>query len=140
MVEAYEMDTNNTRFVNLSTRGYVGTLDDAMIGGVIVTGGAKSVVIRALGPSLAMGSNALADVLSDPVLELHDGFGNLIAINDDWATNPEAGEILRAGLAPTDRWESAMLANLAAGNYTAVVRGFRGKSGTALVEVFDLDP
>lgn len=140
LVEAYEMDANSTRMVNISTRGRVGALDEAMIGGLIANGGTKRVIIRAIGPSLATGNNALADVLSDPVLELHDGSGNLVAINDDWATSPQAAEILSSNLAPVNRWESAIVADLAAGNYTAVVRGFGGTFGTALVEVFDLDP
>jgi hypothetical protein len=140
LVEAYEMDSNSTRLVNLSTRGRVGALDEAMIGGFIVNEGTKRLIVRALGPSLATGDSALADTLSDPVLELHDAFGNLIAINDDWASSPQAAEILSSKLAPANRWESAIVADLAAGNYTAVVRGFGGTFGTALVEVFDLDP
>jgi hypothetical protein len=140
LVEAYEMDVNSTRMVNISTRGHVGTLDEAMIGGLIANGGTKRVIIRAIGPSLATGNNAIADALSDPILELHDGFGTLIAVNDDWGASPQAAEILASDLAPANRWESAIVANLDAGNYTAILRGFGSTPGTALIEVFDIDP
>lgn len=140
LVEAYEMDLNGTRMVNLSTRGRVGARDDAMIGGVITKGAAKRVLVRALGPSLAVGSDALGNALGDPILELRDGSGNLIAINDDWAESAQVAEILATKIAPVNRLEPAILVNLDAGNYTAIVRGFSGTSGTALVEVFDLEP
>jgi len=140
LVEIYEMDSNSTRMVNLSTRGRVGAFDNVMIGGVITNGGTKRVLIRALGPSLATGGNALGNALADPTLELRDSSGNLIAINDDWAESPQAAEILASTIAPGDRWESAILVNLEVGNYTAVVRGVGDTTGTALVEVFDLEP
>lgn len=139
LVEAYEMDANSARLVNISTRGHVGAFDEAMIGGLIANGGTKRVIIRAIGPSLTTGNNSIANPLSDPILELYDGFGNLIAINDDWGASPQAAEILASDLAPANRWESAIAASLGAGHYTAVLRGFGNTSGTALIEVFDID-
>jgi hypothetical protein len=138
LVEAYEMDSNNTRMVNISTRGRVGTINEPMIGGLITQGGtAKRVIIRALGPSLV---SSITGALEDPVLELRDGSGNLLAVNDDWGTSSQVDEILSSTIPPVNPLESAIVATLGAGNYTAIVRGVDGKSGVALVEVFDLDP
>jgi hypothetical protein len=141
LVEAYELDGNATRLVNISTRGSVGVGDEAMIGGLIIQGSIpKKVIIRALGPSLAAGPSPIAGALADPVLELHDGSGNLIAANDDWGNSPQASEIVQSTVAPTNNLESAVVATLGPGNYTAVVRGKNNTTGVGLVEVYDLDP
>lgn len=141
LVEVYEMDANTTRMVNISTRGRVGTINEPMIGGLIdVGGGTKKVIIRALGPSLGTGINAVNDALADPVLELRDGSGNLLAVNDDWGNSSQVAEILASTIPPVNPRESAIVGTLGAGNYTAIVRGADGVSGVALVEVFDLDP
>lgn len=141
LVEAYEMDTNGTRMVNISTRGRVGTADEPMIGGLIMQGGmTKKVIVRALGPSLAGGPSPIAGALADPVLELRDGSGNLLAVNDDWGSSTQVTDILATTIPPVNARESAIVATLNAGNYTAIVRGLDNTSGVALVEVFDLDP
>jgi hypothetical protein len=137
LVEAYEFDGNATRLVNISTRGRVGTGDEPMIGGLIVQGGAKRVIVRALGPSLA---GMIGGVLADPTLELRDGNGNLLAQNDDWNTGGQAGEIIATMVAPTNNQESAIVATLGPGSSTAIVRGVNNTIGVALVEVYDLDP
>jgi hypothetical protein len=140
LVEAYEMDSNTTRMVNISTRGQIGTVNEPMIGGLIAQGGApKKVIIRALGPSLGTGVNAIAGALADPILELRDGSGNLLAVNDDWNNGPQVAEILASTIPPPNPKESAIVATLGAGNYTAIVRSADGTPGVALVEVFDLD-
>lgn len=140
LVEAYEMDANSTRMVNISTRGRVGTGDEPMIGGLIVQGGAaKKLIIRALGPSLAGGPSPIAGALSDPILELRDGSGNLLAVNDDWGSSTQVNDIVGTTIPPVNALESAIVATLNAGNYTAIVRGVDNTSGVALVEVFDLD-
>lgn len=141
LIEAYEMDSNGTRMVNISTRGRVGTGDEPMIGGLIVQGTtAKRVIIRALGPSLAGGPSPIAGALADPVLELRDGSGNLLAVNDDWANSSQVAEIVASTIPPVNALESAIVATLGSGNYTAIVRGVDDTSGVGLVEVFDLDP
>jgi hypothetical protein len=141
LVEAYEMDSTTTRLVNVSTRGRVGTANDPMIGGLIAQGGgSKKVIIRALGPSLGTGAFAITGVLADPVLELRDSSGNLLAANDDWGNSSQVSEILATTIAPPNPLESAIVATLAPGNYTAIVRGADGSSGVGIVEVFDLDP
>ena len=123
--------------MNIATRGSVGTGGEPMIGGLIVQGGtAKKIIVRALGPSLA---GMISGTLEDPYLELRDASGNLMASNDDWGNSPQASEIA-AAMPPANGRESAVIATLGAGNYTAIVRGVDNAPGIGLVEVFDLDP
>ena len=129
--------TGNGRLVQISTRGSVGTGDDVMIGGFIIEGTApKKVIVRAIGPSL--GENGVSGALPDPVLELHDGPGTLLQTNDNWRDTQEQ-EIIDSTVPPADELESAIVADLAPGGYTAIVSGAGGGTGVALVEVYDLD-
>jgi hypothetical protein len=106
------------------------------IGGFIVTGSAtKRVIVRAIGPSLI--PFGVPDAMADPVLELHGPGGFVTITNNNWRDNQEA-EITATGLAPTDNLESAIVANLPPGNYTAILRGNNDTTGVALVEVYDL--
>ena len=121
---------------NISSRGFVATGDDVLIGGFIVGGTtSRTLVARAIGPTLA--GPTIPDPLLDPTLELHDGNGALLQSNNNWRDTQEV-EISASGLAPNDDREAALLATLAPGNYTAVVRGNGGTTGVALVEVYDL--
>jgi subtilisin-like proprotein convertase family protein len=124
---------------NISTRAFVQTGDHVMIGGVIISGtGAKTVLFRALGPTLAQSPFFLPQSLGDPVLELHDGSGAVIATNDNWEQAPNAVSI-PAGLRPPNSSEAAILITLNPGSYTAIVRGANHTTGNALVEAYDLD-
>ncbi len=121
------------RLANISTRAEVETGDSVLIGGFIISGSSpKQVLLRALGPSLS-----LAGTLGNPSLQLYSG-NTLIASNDNWRTTQEA-EIIATGIAPTKDFESAIVATLNPGAYTAIVKGAAGGSGIALVEVYDLD-
>jgi hypothetical protein len=126
-----------TQAVNLSTRMRVQTGDKVGIGGLIITGNApKRILLRAIGPSLAQ--FGIADVLADPVLELHSSAGTLLFRNDNWRDTQEA-EILATNLAPTNNLESAIVVSLPPGAYTTVLRGNNNTSGIALVEIYDID-
>jgi hypothetical protein len=125
--------------LNLSTRGLVSVGDDVLIGGFIVTGpGPKSVVLRALGPSLS--GFGLSGVLADPVLSVYNSSRTLIATNDNWQDDIGAGYITVNGLAPTNPSESALLQNLAPGAYTVIVTGKDPTPGIGLVELYDVSP
>ncbi len=127
------------QLLNISTRLPVETGEDVLIGGFIVTGTQpKKVIVRAIGPSL---SSLFSGVLADPILELRDSSGALIASNDNWRSNQEA-DIIATGIPPGNNLESAIVANLPANNsaYTAVVRGVDNGTGIGLVEVYDLAP
>jgi hypothetical protein len=120
---------------NISTRAKVGLGNDSLIGGFIVTGpDNKRVIIRAIGPSL--GNSGVTNPLSDPILELHNGSGASIALNDDWRSNQ--AEVEATGLQPSDDRESAIVAALTPGSYTAVITGKNGTTGLGLVEVYDI--
>jgi len=132
---------------NISTRGLVQTGGDVMIGGFIVQGTQpKTVIVRAIGPELI--PLGVPNALADPFLELHNGAGTLIAINNNWQTTLVGGiitgdqvsQIQASGHAPTQPSESAIIATLPPGNYTAIVRGVNNTTGVALVEVDDLQP
>jgi hypothetical protein len=123
---------------NISTRAFVGTGDDVIIGGFIVLGsGQKTLIVRAIGPSLAQ--SGITNPLRNPTLELHDQMGAMIAFNDNWMDAPNKQEIITSGLAPTNDLESAILTSLNPGNYTAIVRGANNGTGIALVEGYDLN-
>jgi len=99
------------------------------------------VIVRALGPSLS--GAGVAGVLADPTLELHDGSGTTLATNDNWKINDQTGqsqqaEIEATTIPPTNDLESALVATLAPGNYTAIVRGKNNTTGVGLVEVYNL--
>jgi hypothetical protein len=139
LIEAYETDSTANRLVNVSTRGRVGVGDSVLIGGMIVRGSkSKKVVLRALGPSLSKAG--VSGVLANPALELHNSSGALMTTNDNWGTSPQANQITASGLAPENGLESAMIATLAPGNYTAIVRGANNSTGVGIVEAYDLDP
>lgn len=135
MVEAYDVDpTVAGELGNISTRGFVGTDSDVLIGGFILgPSEAGRVLVRAIGPELA--DRGVVSALQDPMLELHDKDGALISSNDNWADTAE-GEISATGIAPTASKESAILANLRANPYTVIVSGKDGATGVALVEVY----
>ena len=127
------------------TRSFVQTGDNVMIGGFIVQGTQpKNVIIRAIGPELSQ--YGVPNSLANPTLELHNGTGALIGSNDNWQhtiiggiiTQDQVQNIQNSGHAPADASESAIIANLPPGNYTAIVRGVNNTTGVALVEVYDL--
>ncbi len=134
---------------NVATRLPVGTDDNVLIEGFIVlgpSGSTKKIMVRALGPFLTQ--FGVTDALANPTLEIRDGSNALIASNNDWRntqvggiiTGDQAAEIEGSGLAPTNDLESAIIAELAPGNYTAVVRGVKNTVGTGIVDAYDLSP
>jgi acetyl esterase/lipase len=128
--------TPSQMLLNVSTRVSVDDGTSVMIGGFIVTGDrAKKVVLRAIGPSLA--NLGVPNALSDPVLELYDSTGRLIAQNNDCSSIPP--NLIPDGLEPSNGKESLITATVPAGAYTGVLRGVNGASGVGLFELFDLD-
>jgi hypothetical protein len=143
LVEVYDLAQGaNSKLANISTRGFVDTGNNVMIGGLIVGGGSAGgtarVIVRALGPSVPV-----AGALGDPTLELHDGSGTTIATNDNWKIDDQTGQSQEAAIRattipPNNDLESALVATLAPGNYTAIVRGKNNTTGVGLVEVYNL--
>jgi hypothetical protein len=109
-----------------------------MIGGFIIGGSdPTSVIVRALGPSLA--ASGVSSPLPDPVLSVYDGNGNLLGTNDNWRSTQEQ-QIINTGVPPTNDLESAVVATLEPGHYTALVHDSQLRTGVALVEAYDLAP
>ena len=144
LVEVYDLSpAASSSLGNISTRAFVQTGENVMIGGFIVQGtAAKRVIIRAIGPELTQ--HGITSALANPRLELYNGTGALVASNDNWQTTilgvlittNQVNEIQNSGHAPTAASESAIIANLQPGNYTAIVRGVNNTTGIALVEVY----
>lgn len=139
LVEVYDLDqTVDSKLVNISTRGFVGAGDNVMIGGVIVLGDVQSdLLLRAIGPELS--GQSVAGALQDPKLELYDKNGALLSSNDNWKETQQAA-VEATGIPPKDNRESAIMASLAPGAYTAIVRGKNDTTGVALVEVYNVTP
>ena len=145
VVEVYDLNqTASSKLANISTRGFVDTGNNVMIGGLIVSGGTGGgfarVIVRAMGPSLV--NSGVQGFLLDPNLEVHDFNGATIGTNDDWKLNPsgssQQAEIEATGIPPTNDSEAALVQNLAPGSYTVIVRGAGTTTGIAVVEAYTL--
>ena len=129
-------ESSDNRLANISTRGFVNTGQGQLIGGFIIRGGPKMVLIRALGPSLTQfGVNP---ALADPQLRVFQNT-TLLRQNDNWQSATNASEIAATTIAPTNSKEAAILIRLEPGNYTTVVDGADNGTGIALVEVYEID-
>ncbi|MEY2518617.1 MAG: hypothetical protein QOF24_376 [Verrucomicrobiota bacterium] len=134
----------NAILQNISTRAQVLTGDNVVIGGIIITGAQpKTVIMRAIGPSIKVGGQPLPGAMQDPTLELHDR-NTVLGTNDNWKINDQTqqsqqAEVAGTGLAPTDERESALVRTLNPGSYTVILRGKNNSTGIAIIEVYDLD-
>ncbi|MDQ6623605.1 MAG: hypothetical protein M3Y86_09000 [Verrucomicrobiota bacterium] len=141
MVEIYDLAlTSDSQLSNISTRGFVDTGDNVLIGGFIIGPSDRangSVLVRAIGPSLTANGSPMPGRLLDPKLDLFNSNGAMIGSNDDWMSMQQT-EIEATGHPPTDKKESALIAPLVPGAYTAIVRGVGESTGVALVEVYQL--
>jgi hypothetical protein len=141
LVEVYDEGTggDSIELSNLSTRAFVGTGDSVMIAGFIVggeTGSAATVTIRALGPTIAAAPYNVAGTITNPVLTIVDGSGQVVASVDDWESSSSASSIISSSRNPSNVLESAHQLSVSPGNYTAIVTGAGGVTGVSLVEVY----
>lgn len=126
-----------SQVANVSARALVQTGDNVLISGFILKGPNK-VIIRALGPSLTQ--SHVSGALADPTLDLRDAHGVRLAFNNNWRDNAaQAALITATGIPPTNNLESAIVSDLPAGAYTAIVSGNNGSTGVALVEVYNIN-
>lgn len=132
-------DLNVGRLANVAARGFVGTGDQVLINGFVITGSEPvRVLVTARGPSLtALG---VSGALSNPMISLHDGAGREIMANDDYGTTFSAADLIGTGFAPSNASEAALLIVLPPGVYTSVVSGAGGATGIALTEVYEVRP
>jgi hypothetical protein len=148
LIEIYDLAPGaNSTLANISSRGFVDTGDNVMIGGLIVGGGngggSTRVIVRAIGPSLTANGNPLPGRLADPTLELHNASGTMVVTNDNWKINDQTGQSQEADIRattvpPANDLESTILATLPPDNYTAIVRGKNNTVGIAVVEAYNL--
>ena len=140
LVEIYDAnDAADSQLANISTRGFVQTGNNVMIGGFILGGSSNNtnVAVRGIGPSLAL--IGLNPALADPTLELRDGNGAVLVSNDDWQDDPaQAAQLSALGLAPQDPNESGVFASLPPGAFTAILAGNSGGTGIGLVEIYNV--
>jgi hypothetical protein len=141
LVEVYDNNQAlDSDLANISTRGFVLTGENVMIGGFTLGGNNNPtrIAVRALGPSLA--SFGLSNVLADPTLELHNANGTIMVSNDDWQSDPvSAAQLTANGLALSDPRESGIFSSVVPpGQFTAVLAGKNGGIGIALVEIYNL--
>jgi hypothetical protein len=139
VIEVYDLDQEaSSQLANIASRGFVEAGDSVMIGGLIVGGNGTEnarILLRAVGPSL--GKAGVDGALQDPTLELRDANGEVLRENDNWQDSQQA-EVEATTIPPSDAAESAILASLPAGNYTAIVRGKNDSSGVGVVEVYNV--
>ena len=134
-IGAFELGGLPTGLANISTRVRVGSGDNVLIGGFIVTGTQpKRLMARAIGPS-----TGISGALADPELEIFNAAGERVGFNNNWREAPNRDEMIATTIAPANDLESAVLGSVIPGAYTAVVRGVGGGTGVGLVEVFDLN-
>jgi hypothetical protein len=140
LAEVYDADSAAaSQLANISTRGFVQTGDNVMIGGFILGGSNQNtgIVVRGIGPSLAQ--FGLSNVLADPTLELRNSNGALLLANDDWQNDPaQAVQLSARGLAPQNPKESGIFATLAPGAFTAVLAGKNSGTGIGLIEIYNV--
>jgi hypothetical protein len=129
---------NSARLYNISTRGFVGTGNDVLIGGFVISGSTpKTIVVQGVGPSL--GAYGITNPLANPTLTvIRQSDGAVMGSNDDWGTAGNAAQIAASGFAPSHAQESAVMATLAPGGYTAIVSGVGATTGTGMVAAFEV--
>jgi cephalosporin-C deacetylase-like acetyl esterase len=139
-----ETGTPTASLSNLSARAFVGTGNDLLIAGFVVSGsGSKRLLLRGIGPALA--PYGVSGTLANPQLSLVSQANVELASNDDWNTAPDSVAIRNEGFAagafplPEGGRDAALLVTLPPGAYTALLRGTGIGTGVGLVEVYDLD-
>ena len=139
------------KLVNISTRAFVGTGNEIMIGSFVIREGVQDVLIQAVGPELANPPASISNALADPVLTVTD-ISDMdpanhveLMVNDNWEDTPEGREA--PGLWPGGNHPyftpgslgSAIRITLDPGSYSAKIEGKNGTTGVALVEVYEID-
>ena len=139
-MEIYDTSQSaNSELANISTRGFVQTGDNVMIGGFILGGGSGSAAVAVRGIGTSLSQVGLSNVLADPTLELRDSNGAPLVSNDNWQDDPVSAEQLIAhGLAPQNSLESGIFASLSPGAFTAILAGKNGGVGIGLVEIYNV--
>ena len=138
LYDSGDSTTDTPRLTNVSARSQVSAGDGILIAGFSITGGPRTVLIRAIGPSLV--PFGVTGVLLNPKLELFSA-STKIGENDDWNGPAELKDAFTAvGAFPLNSIskDSALLVTLPPGSYTAQVSGVGNTTGVALIEVYEV--
>ena len=135
--ELYDLSPSSpTSLTGIGTRAHDLAGMDVIISGIVLPQGGN-ILVRVLGPSMA--AAGIANVLANPTLEFRDGNGQLLISNNDWQDNSaQAAAILASGLAPANNLESAIVATLPSGIYTAIGAGLNNGTGIGYVQFYKL--
>lgn len=132
---------SSSKVVAISTRATLAA-GGTVIGGFVITGNeSQSVIIRAVGPTLA--SVGVTNAHPDPLLELYTITGTKLAENDNWSGSQAATVAAQVGLTPplpAGSADAVIIATLPPGVYTAHAKGATGaSSGELLLEIYEVD-
>jgi len=143
LAEIYDADPSQSpvgRLVNISARAQVGTGEGELIIGFVVRGTTtEHLLIRAVGPGLTQ--FGVGGVLAAPQLNIYDAAGNLIQSNAGWGgTSDLQAAFAKTGAFPLSSTsaDAALIADLPAGSYTAVISGSGDTTGVALAEIYEV--
>ena len=136
-----------SRLVNISARAACQTGNKVTIGGFVTNGGAKQVLLRAVGPTLTTQGIGQTEMLADPVIELHDALNQnaIVTTNDNWgdtagtAVTTTGAQVGATPLASADTTSAAAVQTLNSGVFSFIASGKNNTSGIVLVEVYDAD-
>jgi uncharacterized protein (DUF1800 family) len=132
------LSAQTARLANISTRGQVGADANNLFGGFAISGGSKTVLVRAIGPGLA--AFGVPGTLADPTLKIFDSKNIVVASNDNWnATDAATFTAVGAFPLPANSKDAVVVATLPPGSYSAQISGVgAANTGVALLEVYDV--
>jgi hypothetical protein len=140
LVEIYDSNqAADSALANISTRAFVQTADNVLIGGFTLGNNPADARIALLGVGPSLASSGLSPVLDDPILDLHNANGTIMVSNDNWSDDPvSAAQLSAHGLAPARPEESAIFTSLPPGQFTVILSGQNGGTGIGSVEIYNL--
>ncbi len=145
LAEVYDPEPlgSSKRLVNVSALGFSGAGIDALVPGFVIEGtGAKTMLVRVVGPSLEpynVGSR-----MADPRLRIVPlGQSITVGSNDNWGGTAELKTAFMTvgafAFTADNSLDAAVLVRLPPGGYTVVVEGASGGTGNVLVEAYEVE-
>ncbi len=140
LVEAYQVGQGSAQLINLSSRAVVNPSTGPLITGFVISGGPAQVLVRGSGPALV--PYGVTDVIPQPVLQVYDSTGKLVATNTGWSTNINSAQVAAAATAvgafpfASGSADSALLLTLPAGAYSVEISDATGVVGNSLAECY----
>ena len=140
LAEVFDLEPDNGRLTNLSTRGRVAAGNNLVSGFVVAGDRPKQYLIRAAGPRLT--DLGVTEAAADPQLEINSTSGASLATNDDWSSSDSllSSAVLRTGAFAFNAGskDAALVVTLSPGAYTATVRSPSTVAGIVLLEIYEI--